>query len=361
MRRSSYASVLSGNPGPSNNPQSGFLSHLAESGSTTTPLSQSYPTQRHHHHDERETLHSKSESHVDLAGGRWSQSTSNMGDTHGGNTFDPWPEFFVPSYLKNSRHMERLQERYKTRSTSQKEGKTNRPSMGSLSRSTSGANLHAKMVPSHRGMTHEIIERPFRPAPVEETLADIPTRLSANTKAPGIEIAYDGSEAKYNGLGKDRPSDEASSIRADRPMPREVGVYYYEVTVLSKGRDRYIFHLDETRRRRCTCLQEYSPIAIGFSLEPATLHRMPGWEPESWAYHGDDGHSFCQTATGKGYGAKFGTSDVIGCGVNFRTGIAFFTKNGSYIGTLEVYALAMQLDVLTSLQDQRSVRSSKMV
>lgn len=60
---------------------------------------------------------------------------------------------------------------------------------------------------------------------------------------------------------------------------------------------------------------------------------MPGWEPESWAYHGDDGHSFCQSATGKAYGHKFGLSDVIGCGVNFKQGTAFFTRNGVYIGT----------------------------
>lgn len=32
--------------------------------------------------------------------------------------------------------------------------------------------------------------------------------------------------------------------------------------------------------------------------------------------------------TGKPYGPQFTTNDTIGCGVNFRTGTAFFTKNG---------------------------------
>ena len=63
------------------------------------------------------------------------------------------------------------------------------------------------------------------------------------------------------------------------------------------------------------------------------LTRLPGWEPDSWAYHGDDGHSFCCQSTGKHYGPPFTAGDVIGCGVNFRTGSAFFTKNGDHLGT----------------------------
>lgn len=63
------------------------------------------------------------------------------------------------------------------------------------------------------------------------------------------------------------------------------------------------------------------------------LNRLPGWEPESWGYHGDDGNSFCCQGTGKPYGPQFSTNDIIGCGVNFRTGTAFFTKNGVELGT----------------------------
>jgi hypothetical protein len=62
------------------------------------------------------------------------------------------------------------------------------------------------------------------------------------------------------------------------------------------------------------------------------LTRLPGWEPDSWAYHGDDGHSFCCQSSGKHYGPPFTAGDIIGCGVNFRTGSAFFTKNGDHLG-----------------------------
>jgi len=73
---------------------------------------------------------------------------------------------------------------------------------------------------------------------------------------------------------------------------------------------------------------------IGFSGAKVSLSKPPGWELDSWAYHGDDGFSFCHTPSGKSYGQKFGSSDVIGCGVNFRTNSAFFTKNGINLGEL---------------------------
>ena len=66
------------------------------------------------------------------------------------------------------------------------------------------------------------------------------------------------------------------------------------------------------------------------------LQKLPGWEKESWGYHGDDGNLFngegSSSRQSKKYGPKFTTNDIIGCGVNFRTNTAFFTKNGTYLG-----------------------------
>jgi hypothetical protein len=73
-------------------------------------------------------------------------------------------------------------------------------------------------------------------------------------------------------------------------------------------------------------------IGIGFSGPKVALSRIPGWEPDSFAYHGDDGQVFSNTTSGKAYGPKFTTLDVIGCGINFRTNSAFFTKNGQMLG-----------------------------
>ncbi|KAL8699021.1 MAG: hypothetical protein Q9201_006244 [Fulgogasparrea decipioides] len=74
-------------------------------------------------------------------------------------------------------------------------------------------------------------------------------------------------------------------------------------------------------------------IGIGFSGRKVSLEKLPGWEPESWGWHGDDGNTFCCQMTGKKYGPTFTTRDIIGCGINFMTGCAFFTKNGVHQGT----------------------------
>jgi hypothetical protein len=64
----------------------------------------------------------------------------------------------------------------------------------------------------------------------------------------------------------------------------------------------------------------------------ASLSRAPGWEPETWGYHGDDGHCFAAQTVGKAYGPRFGTGDTVGCLVNFRLGQAMFTLNGKELG-----------------------------
>lgn len=75
-------------------------------------------------------------------------------------------------------------------------------------------------------------------------------------------------------------------------------------------------------------------IGIGFCSKQVNLNRLPGWEPQSWGYHGDDGKAFCCQGIGKPYGPHFNTKDVIGCGVNFRNNTAFFTRNGIDLGKI---------------------------
>lgn len=82
-------------------------------------------------------------------------------------------------------------------------------------------------------------------------------------------------------------------------------------------------------------------IGIGFSSTKASVERLPGWEQESWAYHGDDGKSFFGESQGQGrpYGPMFGVGDTVGCGMNFSTGEAFFTKNGTFLGMQDLLLL----------------------
>lgn len=79
-------------------------------------------------------------------------------------------------------------------------------------------------------------------------------------------------------------------------------------------------------------------IIIGFAGKDVSLSRAPGWEPESWGYHGDDGNLFAAQSTGKPYGPTFGQGDTVGCLVNFRTATASFTKNGQDLGEVPLYS-----------------------
>ncbi|KAG0646060.1 Ran-binding 9 [Hyphodiscus hymeniophilus] len=171
--------------------------------------------------------------------------------------------FFIPSYLKDSKYVQKLEEAHKAKVLAHKDGPSAHSSQpGSLSTSASSMSLHTKVVPSHRGMTYD-------------------------------------------------------SYRMDKKSNSRARMWY----LLFRGHN----HITQ-KRRVCS-------IGIGFSSKSVPLSRLPGWEPESWAYHGDDGNSFCCQTSGKHYGPPFTAGDIIGCGVNFRTGSAFFTKNGDHLGT----------------------------
>ena len=229
---------------------------------------------------------------------------------HGfGNAGPESPLFFRPSYLKDSVYLEALWESHQTKLAAQRDEHPLRPpNQGSLSTRSSSVSLQ-KMAPSHRGMTYEIIEH--QPNPEMTFPLPLPSRWLETDKYGGLEVAADGLEVKYVGLHK-LGEHEAAATRSDHPMPVQCGLYYYEVRILQKGKE--------------------GMIGVGFSAAHASLEKLPGWEPESWAYHGDDGKSFCCQSQGKPYGPTFTSGDVIGCGVNFMTGTGFFTKNGVHLG-----------------------------
>lgn len=219
------------------------------------------------------------------------------------------PAFLKPSYLKDSAYLEILEETYKTRLAAQRDEPPARSTnQGSLSTSPSSVSLQ-KLAPSHRGMTYEIIEH--QPHTEVDYPAPLPSKWVETDKYGGLEVAADGLEVRYVGLHK-LGEHEAAATRSDHSMPPQCGIYYFEVNIISKGKE--------------------GMIGVGFSGANASLEKLPGWEPDSWAYHGDDGKSFCCQSQGKNFGPTFTSGDVVGCGVNFKTGCGFFTKNGVFLG-----------------------------
>lgn len=79
-------------------------------------------------------------------------------------------------------------------------------------------------------------------------------------------------------------------------------------------------------------LISFRVIAVGLSSYSCNLKSLPGWELNSYGYHGDDGKLYIGNGQGSAYGNTFTTGDVIGCCINFIENNLFFTKNGTNAG-----------------------------
>lgn len=78
----------------------------------------------------------------------------------------------------------------------------------------------------------------------------------------------------------------------------------------------------------------YDQIAIGLTSNlkyPTT--EFAGYLEESVGYHGDDGKCYANSE-GYCYGVKFGSNDVIGCGITLN-GNVYFTHNGCILPLLD--------------------------
>ncbi|KAF5375207.1 hypothetical protein D9758_000004 [Tetrapyrgos nigripes] len=140
----------------------------------------------------------------------------------------------------------------------------------------------------------------------------LPTRWDAEACHNHLSISDNGRELTFQGTNSNGSDSNAAAARTIQPIPPACGIYYYEVKIQSKGQKAYI--------------------SIGFAGPDVRTSRLPGWEPNSWGYHGDDGCSFATEKKGTAFGPTYGTDDIIGCGIDFTTHRAFYTKNGSFLG-----------------------------
>jgi len=136
-----------------------------------------------------------------------------------------------------------------------------------------------------------------------------PTGLSVRGLR-GDLLQVEGSHVRYVGPGNS--DEDAAALRANQPIPSTAALYYFEVEVVSQGRDGFI--------------------GIGLSAATVSLARLPGWDRNSYGYHGDDGNSFEGTGKGKPYGPTFTSGDVIGCLYNAAERSVSFFKNGYDLG-----------------------------
>jgi len=158
---------------------------------------------------------------------------------YGGHAGSHIDHFFVPSYLKGSKYVQILEGAHKAKVQSHRDVASGQTSQsGSLSNSGSSINLHTKMAPSHRGMTYDLIEK--MPPVEEEALPPLPSKWNVHDKNASLEVLSDGQEVKFTGSKSTSERDhEACAIRSDHPMPSQCGIYYYEVTIISRKREEY--------------------------------------------------------------------------------------------------------------------------
>ena len=139
----------------------------------------------------------------------------------------------------------------------------------------------------------------------------LPSELNTVSKHHALQASKDKLEVRY--VGKGNHSHDVGAIRADRPCPQRRVLYYFEVTVLDAGLR--------------------GSIAVGLADSTLQLCRQPGWEPNSYGYHGADGRKYTDSERGESYGPAFTTGDVVGCGVLcLSRRQVFFTKNGRHLG-----------------------------
>ncbi|KAK9360531.1 concanavalin A-like lectin/glucanase domain-containing protein [Lipomyces starkeyi] len=266
----------------------------------------------------------------------------------------PANEFFVPKYLASTCYADCVANSVAAAQLASQRAAQTRGSPGSSttsSRSTFGllddettpqlynysdSSKHSSLV---RGLSG------FHAFDLQENIAatpgDVPPHLPSCWSSEGVsqsmEIFGDMLEVKFAGPPAKGNEQEAAAVRANHPIPPQCGLFYFEVEVLSRGKDGYAFPVPRTStsafERDDPIINERSFIGVGFCGPKVQLNKMPGWVSDSWGYHGDDGNTFACQNSGKQYGPTFSTNDVIGCGINFRNRTAFYTKNGIALET----------------------------
>jgi len=109
-------------------------------------------------------------------------------------------------------------------------------------------------------------------------------------------------------------------------------VSYYEIHILPFNGVNTVTtptenQLDEDIQFECVAVG----LATKFFLKEK---RFPGWDNESFGYHGDDGAIFHGRGRQLGtFGPTFGFNDTIGCGLDYSNQSIFYTLNGMLLGT----------------------------
>uniref|UniRef100_A0A7N0RDZ8 Uncharacterized protein n=1 Tax=Kalanchoe fedtschenkoi TaxID=63787 RepID=A0A7N0RDZ8_KALFE len=138
-----------------------------------------------------------------------------------------------------------------------------------------------------------------------------PTELNTFNSSGGfMVVSNDKLSVQYTTVNLH--GHDVGVVQANLPAPVKRLVYYFEMTVKNAGAK--------------------GQVSIGFTTDAFKKKRQPGWEANSYGYHGDDGLLYRGHGRGDPFGPTYTTGDTVGCGINYASQEIFFTKNGSEVG-----------------------------
>ncbi|CAM8992640.1 unnamed protein product [Rhodiola kirilowii] len=133
---------------------------------------------------------------------------------------------------------------------------------------------------------------------------ECPTELNTFNSSGGfMVVANDKLSVQYTSVNLH--GHDVGVVQANCPAPVKRIVYYFEMTVKNAG--------------------VKGQVAIGFTTDSFKKKRQPGWEANSFGYHGDDGVLYRGHGRGDPFGPTYTTGDTVGCGINYALQEIFFT------------------------------------
>lgn len=138
-----------------------------------------------------------------------------------------------PSHLEGSHYLSRLDAQERRKAQLQKE--SGNQAAGGHAFGSRGK--HQPPTTFHLGIALDVVERSPAPDLSMDTVDPLPTRWGTGhqDRPLNLEVMGSGLEVKLTGpRGPNENNYEACAIRTDHPMPLQCGLYYYEVTILTK-------------------------------------------------------------------------------------------------------------------------------
>ncbi len=159
------------------------------------------------------------------------------------------------------------------------------------------------------------------------------TGTEENKKEEFLKFSDDGlaiHAVSYNKFGSVTPRQPESVtflLKSNNYVPYNCGIFYFEVKINSDIK-HYNFSIGFAKSSS-VYVSKVDPSQVNSDI---SFDELPGVAEFTYGFNGQLGTVSYFNTGSKQYGTKFGSNDIIGCGINFYDDTIFYTKNGQYLG-----------------------------